>query len=69
MSTIETEPLVLLTVGEAAELLRLAKPTVYRLIAEGALPSLKVGGSIRIDRAELLDALARHPVRVEEDTL
>jgi excisionase family DNA binding protein len=57
-----------LTVAEAALILKLSKASVYRLVAEGALPSLKVGGSIRLDRAEMFEALTRHPVRVEENT-
>jgi excisionase family DNA binding protein len=64
-SAIETE---LLTVTEAAAILRVSKATCYRLIQGGHIPAHRLGDStIRIDRAEMLDALARHPVRVEED--
>ena len=39
----------LLTVREVAERLRLSRATVYRLVAEGALPSIRVSsGAIRI---------------------
>jgi excisionase family DNA binding protein len=64
-SAIETE---LLTVAEAADLLKLAKHTVYRLIASGEIPACRIGGSVRIDRAELFAAVASRPIRVEEDT-
>jgi excisionase family DNA binding protein len=49
-------------------LLKLAKHTVYRLVESGEVPSMRVGGSIRINRAEMLDALAGQTIRVEEDT-
>jgi excisionase family DNA binding protein len=65
MSTIETEPLELLTVAETAEILRLAKPTVYRLVSEGVIPAHRIGGSIRIYREELLAAFTS-PRRVED---
>ncbi len=41
------------TVVETAELLRVSKQTVYRLIYAGRLPAVRVGGSLRIDRAAL----------------
>jgi excisionase family DNA binding protein len=58
----------LLTVRETADVLKLKPWTVYRLVKSGEIPAVKVGGSIRINRDEMFDALARHPVRVEEDT-
>lgn len=45
MST--TEPRFL-TVQEAAELVRLSTKTVYRLIAENKIPSIKIGDNVRI---------------------
>jgi excisionase family DNA binding protein len=57
----------LLTVRDAAEILKLTVHTVRRLVASGEIPASRIGGSIRVDRAEMLDALARRPVRVEED--
>ncbi|MGH9045102.1 MAG: helix-turn-helix domain-containing protein [Acidimicrobiales bacterium] len=45
----------LLTVTEVAEMLRVSKMTVYRLVSAGTLPSLRVGRSVRI-RAEAVDA-------------
>jgi excisionase family DNA binding protein len=43
----------LLRASEVAERLRLATPTVYALIRRGALPGVRVGGSVRVDPAEL----------------
>ena len=65
-STTETE---LLTVAEAAEFLKLAKHTVYRLVASGEIPASRIGGSVRVDRAELFAAVAAKPivVRVPEE--
>lgn len=72
MTTIETthlreEALELLTVAEAASILRLSRPTIYRLVSDGTLPAHKIGGSIRIDREEMLAALTT-PIRLPEDT-
>jgi excisionase family DNA binding protein len=49
---------VLLTVREAAELLRVRPVTVYRLCARGVLPHVRVSNAIRI-RAEDLEQLLR----------
>jgi len=38
----------LLTVAEVAEIMRLSKMTIYRMVNSGALPALKVGRSVRI---------------------
>lgn len=35
-------------VGEAADTLGISRSQAYRLIAEGRLPSIKVGGSVRV---------------------
>lgn len=43
----------LLTVPEAAMLLRVSAPTVRRLARTGQLPSLRVGKQIRVERDEL----------------
>jgi excisionase family DNA binding protein len=43
----------LLSIAEAAELLRISRATVYRLIGAGEMPALRVGHSLRIDRDEL----------------
>ena len=49
----EQMPLVL-TIPEAAELLRLKKSTAYKLVKEGHLPTIKIGRQVRIPRDELL---------------
>lgn len=56
MSTPETTNL--LTVAEAASLLRVSRATAYRWIGTKELPAHRIGGSIRIDHGELLDAVA-----------
>jgi excisionase family DNA binding protein len=45
--------LALLTVREAAELLRVRPVTVYRLCARGALPHSRVSNAIRIHAQDL----------------
>jgi excisionase family DNA binding protein len=55
MSTIETPgPPELLTVAEAASILRVGRATAYRLVKAGEIPAHKFGGSIRVSRAALL---------------
>lgn len=44
---------LLLTPEEAAELLRIGRATLYRLLAAGAIRSIKVGGLRRIAVADL----------------
>jgi excisionase family DNA binding protein len=56
MSTVESR---LLTPAEVAVELRISAPTVYRLIAAGELPAAKVGGQLRIERAEVEALLTR----------
>ncbi len=43
----------LLSVTEAAEYLSVSRTTVYRLVHAGAVPAVKVGGQLRLDRDEL----------------
>lgn len=38
-----------LTVDEVAELFAISVSTAYRLAESGAIPSLKIGGSLRFD--------------------
>lgn len=44
---------LLLTVNEVAEQLRLGRPTVYRLIAMGEIPVVKIGRATRVAAADL----------------
>jgi excisionase family DNA binding protein len=52
MSTTE-QPHELLTLREVALVLRLGMRTAYKLVAEGHVPAVKVGGQWRIRRADL----------------
>lgn len=65
MSAIDLRPL--LSVPEVATILHVSRQTAYRLIREGEIPSLKVGGSVRV-RPEDLAVLLGQTIRVEEDT-
>lgn len=56
---IETDPRPLaLTVREAAEELRVSRATVYALMNEGGLPSVRLGSARRIVRSALAQWLA-----------
>jgi excisionase family DNA binding protein len=41
----------LLTVADVARALRLSKATVYKLVAEGKLPHVRIGNQIRFPTA------------------
>lgn len=45
---------VLLKVEEAAALLRIGRTKMYGLLAAGAIPTVRVGRSVRVPRAALL---------------
>ena len=49
----------ILTVSEVANLLRLAKSTVYKLANEGKIPGRKIGGSWRFSRQAILEWLRK----------
>lgn len=49
-------PNQLLTVAEAADVLRYTTRTIYRYIKEGKIPAARIGGQYRISRDDL-DAL------------
>lgn len=42
-----------LTVAEVADLMRVSKMTVYRLVHAGDLPAVRVGRSFRVPEAEV----------------
>ena len=42
-----------MTVNEVAELMRVSKMTVYRLIHAGELPAIRVGHSFRVPQEEV----------------
>lgn len=55
MTQAPAQDLVLLTVAEVAARLRVSKMTVYRLCRSGELESGWIGGSVRIDEADLAE--------------
>ena len=48
-----------LTVAEVAELMRVSKMTVYRLVHAGELPAVRFGRSYRVPETDVTDALQR----------
>ncbi len=42
-----------LKVPEVAEVLRVARSRAYELVADGTIPAVKIGRSIRVNRQEL----------------
>lgn len=46
-----------LTVAEVAELMRVSKMTVYRLVHSGELPAVRVGRSFRVHEQAVQDYL------------
>jgi excisionase family DNA binding protein len=54
----ETAEQPFLTVRELAQVLRVSTRTAYLLVKTGEVPSVRVGGSIRIPRAALVQHLA-----------
>jgi excisionase family DNA binding protein len=49
----------LMTVAEAADYLRLSRPTIYRMVQAGELPAAAIRGQVRIRRRDL-EALLSH---------
>jgi excisionase family DNA binding protein len=47
-------PEEIMTIREVAEFLKVTERTIYKLTAEGQIPSFKVGGSWRFQRADLV---------------
>lgn len=48
-----------LTVAEVAELMRVSKMTVYRLVHAGELPAVRFGRSYRVPESAVTAALQR----------
>ena len=48
-----------LTVAEVAEIMRVSKMTVYRLVHSGELPAIRFGRSYRVPESAVADALQR----------
>lgn len=58
MSQTINEPLSLsplLTVREAADLLRISERTLWTLTQQGSIPSVRVGRSVRYDQSDLAE--------------
>lgn len=51
----------LLTVAEAAELMRCERKRVYRLLSDGRLPRVRDGGRVLVERAEVERHLRGEP--------
>lgn len=58
----------LLTVSEVAEVMRVSKMTVYRLVHSGELPAIQVGRSYRVPQRALEEYLDAAYVEVEQQT-
>lgn len=48
-----------LTVAEVAEIMRVSKMTVYRLVHSGELPAIRFGRSFRVPESAVADAVQR----------
>lgn len=48
-----------LTVAEVAELMRVSKMTVYRMVHSGELPAIRFGRSFRVPESAVAEALQR----------
>jgi len=48
-----------LTVAEVAEIMRVSKMTVYRLVHAGELPAIRFGRSYRVPESAVADAMRR----------
>lgn len=51
MSRVDEKP-TLLTVSEVADMLGVSTMTVYRLVASGEIPAVRIGRCVRIPRVE-----------------
>jgi excisionase family DNA binding protein len=56
----ETDNRLLLTVPEAARLLRISRNLAYELVAKGELPAVRLGRVIRVPRRSLEDWITRN---------
>ena len=57
---------LLLRPHEVAQLLDVGRSKVYALIAEGEIPSVRLGGSVRVPTQKLLEWLSRKPTASSE---
>ncbi|CAH0232670.1 DNA-binding protein [Plantibacter flavus] len=59
--TQDTADVRFLTVAEVAEMMRVSKMTVYRLVHSGELPAIRFGKSFRVPETAV-DAVRQRPV-------
>ena len=59
-TTFDTLPLML-TVEEMASILRIGRNPAYQLVRDGNIQSIRVGRSIRIPRAAIIQFMQRTP--------
>jgi excisionase family DNA binding protein len=59
-STAEVDGDELLTVFAVARIFNVGRPTIYRLLTNGSLGAIRIGGSLRIPRGEIRAFLARN---------
>lgn len=57
---LEREEPRVLRVEEAARLLAISRAQMYRFLAKGALPVVRIGGCVRVPRAAIDDWIATH---------
>ncbi|WP_375400798.1 helix-turn-helix domain-containing protein [uncultured Amnibacterium sp.] len=51
-----------LTVAEVADMMRVSRMTVYRLVHSGDLPAIRFGRSFRVPESAVVMALGNHVV-------
>jgi excisionase family DNA binding protein len=63
----ESRDLELLSIAQVCQRLDMGKSWVYRRIHEGQIPSVRLGRTIKIRRADLENYLEEHRYRPSED--
>ena len=51
--------MILLTINEVCKRLSISRSAFYRLVKSGDLPTVKLGGAVRIDEDDLRKLVAR----------
>lgn len=64
----DLEDVRFLTVAEVAEMMRVSKMTVYRLVHSGELPAIRFGRSFRVPESAVAQALTNHIADSAADT-
>ena len=55
----------IMTVEEVAELLKLSKITIYKLVKKGQLPGFRVGNSWRFRKDKIMEAVTTTPAQTD----